>query len=357
METGPWSEWVMVLIAALVFASGLITGVRSRRKRLMTFKTLFNQPLSDPRWKNLTLELDGRKLDSPHQALVVFRNSGTVPLKVDDISDPLGLGIGSQGSFVHAVATEVAGGSRSIEVPVQLEEKTVIVPSRLLNPGDELFVQVILNQGSTSEDIKVLGKASGFEIRESDEFSYGDGILGRLRSTWQQHQVSFVLVAVTICVAAGYMLRGPSGPSPSTALDNSPTIKVVKVDTDENYQIRLHASDSASNIIFLGAGPPTYWAFINVNDQIAAATSACESTSQDDITCTVAVNPISPGKEITCWVARVSDDLVPILKRGKTELLTMQVPDSLTISQSDPFVTTVGRYVITPTSPGTSSTR
>lgn len=328
----------------------VILAIRARQRKRITFTTLFDQPLSDPTWKDLTLALNDEPLKSPRQVGVLFRNTGNVALTGGDIAAPLGVSLADQGRFVHAVATEFSEQPRGREMNVERDSGSVTVPITLLNAGDALLIQAILDGAPQESELLILGKANGFKILDAtDPTEVAEGI-GRLRGRWRKHRTAILSVCVLAALLTTYLVAHQRDQPPLDGSVLSPLnrLKIEKVDTDPEGHLRIKAVDSPEMYWSLSSDtPPTYWSFAEMGGKLIPSTRPCEAPSAvSQISCQITSAIPKPGQEVTSWVAIVPDDMVAILENYARSELPMETPDSVATHLSDPVMTTIGQYVL-----------
>ena len=202
---GPVTGWVAGVVGIVGIIYTIWSGRRTRHKRIhwqCTADTPVMATSSSPEWGPLTVQLAGKQLESPRVINVRFSNTGSNELKRDVISIPPTVTV-EDGQVVAATVEMFTRGSRTPVItksPTHLPAREVVSEPVVLNPGDALVFQLLLD-GSTGT-IGANFQAAGFRF-DAKTFAEEDARKDlRISQLWIPFLILFVVIAALGTVGA-----------------------------------------------------------------------------------------------------------------------------------------------------------
>ena len=156
---------------------GFIFGVTSiilylhfHKSKKLSYDIVSNTPLFDVHEEieeRLQVIFDGKPIkDIIHLIIVKITNSGNIPIKCNDYSNPISLNLGENARIFPPVEI-LKKNPEDLKVSVNIEDSKVIIMPNLLNRGNSITLKVLGTQ--ISDDIIVSGHIVGGEIKKISE--------------------------------------------------------------------------------------------------------------------------------------------------------------------------------------------
>jgi hypothetical protein len=158
--------WVSVVVAIVI---ALIGWYIQRRRKALSYEVVAKYPLvfvSDSD-KGVEISYDGMVVVNPTILILRVRNSGNEPIRAGDFERRIQFSFGDASEIISASATDVSPSS--LEVQLDVSERSVAVAPLLLNAGDAFSIKILLENHSTLQtSVRVAGVKEFIERREDD---------------------------------------------------------------------------------------------------------------------------------------------------------------------------------------------
>jgi hypothetical protein len=187
-----WQVWSGPLVGVLGLLFAVYAYNMNRKPKRLTYEVVTNQPIITAsrytRWAELSLRFGERELENPRLVVVRVTNTGKVEARSDDIDEPITVAAKGASEIVTARITQRRSGDEEVrEVePSSVTPSTVVAPKVLLNEGEWLEFQLIVDGGR--DPIAVGGRVAGFSLRpyvpkRIPRFTFTHSLVGLLAAT------------------------------------------------------------------------------------------------------------------------------------------------------------------------------
>lgn len=183
----------LVLIPVIAILVAVLIYLKQKQKKKISYKILSRTSLlsvEEAIEKEVEILYKGQKIKQVQLIILQITNSGTLPVKREDFDVPLSIKFEKETKLLSATILEKE--PKDLEISLDVNENSVILPPFLLNPDDNFSIKILASK--VDKDLKIEGRIVG--VKKIEDIS-----LTELRRFRTIIKANFVIIPIAVIVS------------------------------------------------------------------------------------------------------------------------------------------------------------